>query len=108
MISRHNRNGEEVDTLPLSNEFRALCQLLAERPGQTGQFSEIEPKIGTRTRELDLAAGQAKAASPSGKRRLRDMLSTQTGKKLLLWKVLRKAEPGREKFITLFPPTVAI
>ena len=106
VIWRYNRNGERADELPLSNEFRALCQLLTERAGQTGQFAEIQSQIGTRTRELDRAAGQTENASSPGKRRLRQMLQTKTGKKLALWKVLGVSTVGREKFIKLSRPTV--
>ncbi len=107
VIWRHNRNRERVESLPLSNEFRALCQLLAARPDQTSQLNGIESQIGNRTRELDLQSGQTENASLPGKRRLRDMLRTKTGIKLLDWKVLAETTEGREKFIKLSQPTVA-
>lgn len=102
-IRKFNSKGEMVEPLPLSNEFRALCQLLAERPDQIAQFSEIEPQIGTRTHELDIAA---KAINPAqkGERRVRDLLRTKTGKRLLKWGVLIEKEVGREKFLKLSPP----
>lgn len=103
-IWRYNRCAERADELPLSNEFRALCQLLAARADQTSQFGEIESQIGTRTRELDRAAGQTDNASPLGKRRLRDMLRTKIGKILVAWNVLTVRTSGRERFIKLSPP----
>lgn len=106
-IWRRDVEGEVSDSLPLSNEFRALCQLLAERGDQTAQFSEIEPQIGTRTHELDTNAGQGAKASPTGERRVRDMLRTETGKRLLEWGVLTEIEVGREKFLKLSPPKSA-
>jgi hypothetical protein len=102
-IRRCNGKSEVVETLPLSNEFRALCQLLAERPDQIAQFSEIEPQIGTRTRELDIAA-QVINPSQKGERRVRDLLRTKTGMRLLAWGVLIEQEVGREKFLKLSPP----
>jgi hypothetical protein len=105
-IRRLNQRGELIETLPLPNEFRALCQLLAERPDQTGQFSEIEPHIGTRTCELDTAA---KVANPAlkGERRIRDLFRTEIGRRLQEWGVLVEIEIGREKFLKLNPPKPA-
>jgi hypothetical protein len=105
-IRRCNAKGEMAEPLPLSNEFRALCQLLAERPDQIAQFSEIEPQIGTRAHDLDIAA---KASSPAqkGERRVRDLLRTETGRRLQKLGVLTVVEVGREKFLKLTPPTPA-
>jgi hypothetical protein len=102
-IRRCNDKGEVIATLPLANEFRALCQLLAERPDQTAQYSEIEPHIGTRTHDLDTAAGVTNPAQ-KGERRVRDLLRTETGRRLLEWGVLAEIEVGREKFLKLCPP----
>jgi hypothetical protein len=102
-IRRCNDKGEVIATLPLANEFRALCQLLAERPDQTAQYSEIEPQIGTRTHDLDTAAGVTNPAQ-KGERRVRDLLRTETGRCLLEWGVLTEIEVGREKFLKLRPP----
>src|SRR5262249_9816861 len=102
-IRRLNDRNELIETLPLSNEFRALCQLLSERPDQTAQFSEIEPHIGTRTHELDIAARVTKPAL-KGQRRVRDLLRTETGRRLLEWNVLGEIEVGREKFLKLLLP----
>jgi hypothetical protein len=102
-IRRCNGKGELVENLPLSNEFRALCQLLAERPDQTAQYSEIEPHIGTRTHDLDTAAGVTNPAQ-KGERRVRDLLRTETGRRLLEWGVLTEIEVGREKFLKLTAP----
>lgn len=102
-IRRCNGKGETVETLPLSNEFRALCQLLAERPDQIAQFSEIEPQIGTRIHSLDIAA-QVINPSQKGERRVRDLLRTETGRRLLEWGVLAEQEVGREKFLKLTAP----
>ncbi len=99
--------GNIVDRLQLNNEFRALCQLLAEHADQTAQFSEIEPQIGTRTRQLDTDVGQGLRASQSGERRVRDLLRTHTGKKLRKWGVLHIRKLGREKFVALVPPKPA-
>lgn len=103
-IRRCNGKGEVIDTLPLANEFRALCQLLAERPDQTAQYSEIEPQIGTRSHDLDTAARVTKPAQ-KGERRVRDLLRTETGRLLLEWGVLNEIEVGREKFLKLCPPS---
>ncbi len=105
-IRRCNGKGEVIETLPLCNEFRALCQLLAERPDQTAQYSEIEPQIGRRTHQLDTGAQVAKPA-PKGQRRVRDLLRTETGHRLLRWGVLTEIEVGREKFLRLSPPKPA-
>ncbi len=102
-IRRSNEKGETVETLPLSNEFRALCQLLAERPDQIAQFSEIEPQIGTRVHGLDIAA-QVINPAQKGERRVRDLLRTETGRRLLEWGVLAEQEVGREKFLKLTAP----
>jgi len=102
-IRQCNDKGEVITTLPLANEFRALCQLLAERPDQTVQYSEIEPHIGTRTHDLDTAAGVTNPAQ-KGERRVRDLLRTATGRLLLEWGVLAEIELGREKFLKLRPP----
>jgi hypothetical protein len=102
-IRRCNDKGEMIETLPLANEFRALCQLLAERPDQTAQYSEIEPQIGTRAHDLDIAAGVINPAQ-KGERRVRDLLRTETGRRLLEWGVLTEIEVGREKFLKLCPP----
>jgi hypothetical protein len=106
-IWRRNAQGEVSESLPLSNEFRALCQLLAERDDQTAQFSEIEPQIGTRTHQLDTEAGQSAKASSKGERRVRDLLRTETGRRLLDWGALTEIEVGREKFLKLSPPKAA-
>lgn len=106
-IWRRNAQGVVSESLPLSNEFRALCQLLAERDDQTAQFSEIEPQIGTRTHHLDTEAGQGAKASSKGERRVRDLLRTETGTRLLEWGVLTEIEVGREKFLKLSPPKAA-
>jgi hypothetical protein len=105
-IRRGNGRGEVIETLPMSNEFRALCQLLAERPDHTAQFSEIEPQIGTRTHQLDTAAAVSKPAQ-KGERRVRDLLRTETGRQLLDWGVLVEIQTGREKFLKLSPPKPA-
>ena len=103
-IWRRNTEGGVADSLPLSNEFRALCQLLAERDDKTAPFSEIEPRIGTRANELDISAGVNRPAQ-KGQRRIRDMLRTETGRLLLRWGVLAILDPaGREKFLKLSPP----
>lgn len=102
-IRQCNDKGEVITTLPLANEFRALCQLLAERPDQTAQYSEIEPHIGTRTHDLDTAAGVTNPAQ-KGERRVRDVLRTETGRRLLEWGVLTEIEVGREKFLKLTAP----
>ncbi len=101
-IRRCNGKRAEVETLPLSNEFRALCQLLAERPDQTAQFSEIEPLIGTRTHELD-AAAKVRNPAQKGERRVRDLLRSETGRRLLEWEVLTEIKIGREKFLKFSP-----
>ena len=105
-IRRCNDKGEVIATLPLANEFRALSQLLAERPDQTAPYSEIEPHIGTRTHDLDTAAGVTNP-SQKGERRVRDLLRTATGRRLLEWGVLTEIEVGREKFLKLCPPAPA-
>jgi hypothetical protein len=105
-IRRINGNGEVSDTLPLNNEFRALCQLLSESPDNTTQFSEIEPKIGNRAHELDVAAGVGNPAQ-KGERRIRDLLQNETGRRLLEWGVLTEKKIGREKFLTLSAPNPA-
>lgn len=104
-IRQHNDKGEILSILPLSNEFRALCQLLAERSDGIAQFAEIEPQIGTRTHELDIAA-QVANPSPKGERRVRDLLRTETGKRLLEWGVLTELKEGREKFLKLQAPNI--
>jgi hypothetical protein len=102
-IHRCNDKGKVIDTLSLPNEFRALCQLLAERPAQIAQYSEIEPHIGTRTHDLDTAAGVTNPAQKGG-RRIRDLLRTEYGRKLIKWRVLIKTKAGREKILKLRPP----
>jgi hypothetical protein len=102
-IRRCNDKGQVIATLPLANEFRALCQLLAERPDQTAQYSEIEPHIGTRTHDLDNVAGVTNPAQ-KGERRVRDLLRTETGRRLVEWGVLTEIEVGREKFLKLTAP----
>lgn len=72
-LRRSRVTGEIRATLPLTNEFRALLQLLSDRPDHTAQYSEIEPQIGTRTHQLDTAAAVSNPAL-KGKRRIRDML----------------------------------
>jgi hypothetical protein len=105
-IYRRNRNGRVVETLRLANEFRALCLLLAESPDQTAQYSEIQPKIGTCAHRLDIAAGGAKPAQ-KGERRVRDLLRTKTGRRLVRWGVLKTTKAGREKFLELSASKVA-
>ncbi len=105
-VRRCNGRGEVVETLPLPNEIRALCQLLAERPDNIGQFSEIEPQIGTRTNQMDSAANVAKPAR-KGARRVRDVLRTKTACRLREWGVLTVTAAGREKFLKLSPPISA-
>lgn len=83
-IRQCNNQGDVVDIVPLSNEFRALCQLLFERLDGFGQLSEIEPRIGTRTHELDIAAKVTNPAS-KGERRVRDLFRTEIGTKLMEW-----------------------
>ena len=104
-IWRRDRTGKFVKELPLNNEFRALCQLLAACKDQHGQFAAIERAIGPHTRELDLAAGEGEKASMASKRRIRDLLRTQTGRRLRAWGVIRELEIGREKFLKLSPPS---
>jgi hypothetical protein len=106
VIYRFNSNGEVIETLPLNNEFRALCQLLNESPDNTGQFSEIEPRIGTRAHELDVAAGVRNPAL-KGERRIRDLLQNETGRRLVEWGILTEKKIGREKFLTLSAPKPA-
>jgi hypothetical protein len=105
-IRRLNRRSGLIETFPLANEFRALCQLLCECHDQTAQYSEIEPHIGTRTHELDIAAGVTKPAQKGG-RRVRDLLRSKTGKRLRKWGVLKVRKVGREKFVKLSRPRPA-
>jgi hypothetical protein len=104
-VRRRSTTGSD-ESLTLTNEARALCQLLNDRPDKIAQYSEIEAQIGPRIHELDTAVGTTK---PSGKgpRRVRDMLRTKIGEKLLNWKVLVSISEGREKFLKLCPPTTA-
>src|SRR5436190_21765838 len=96
------------DTIPMGTKLiRYRCQMNSARCDCTSQFSQIEPEIGTKTRQLDLAAGQTDKVSLSGKRRIRDLLRTKTGKKLVAWKVLIVRNHGRDRFIRLSPPSVA-
>lgn len=105
-LFRRNLKGEMKDRHPLTPEFRAVVQLLNETAGQTARFCKIEPQIGGRIRQIELSDGRdEKEASPSGKRRLRDMLKTQEGRKLKTWGVLVVERVGRQKFLRLAPPT---
>lgn len=108
VVYRRRQAGEVVAELPLVNEFRALCILLANQKSQRLPFTEIQPVLGTKTRELDESGTVAdKSKSPAGERRVRDLLRTKTGKALLDWKVLEVQESGRERVLQLRPPSPA-
>ena len=102
-VSWHNRRGKLTEH-SLTNEFRALFQMLSEPLRKSAQYGEIESKIGKRIRELDLADGQENMSSPPGPRRVRDLLNTQQGKLFVNLGILKIESVGREKFLKLCPP----
>ena len=103
-IRWHDKCGKLIEH-SLNNKYRALFRLLAERPGKTVQFAEIESKLGILTRELDLAAGKKDKAATSGPSRIRDIKTEQIGKLLLESRILLILEGvGKEKSLKLCPP----
>ena len=93
-------------TLPLSTALRALCIILNESGGPVS-FSTIEQQIGDRIHSLDKEDGQGVMASPPHRRRVRDLLDTKTGKRLLESGVLTLTTMGREKYLELHAPKQA-
>jgi len=105
VVWRQGRGGRSEEH-NLTNEFRAVCLLLEERPGKSAQYAELEAKIGIRTRQLDELDGHGSKSSPASPRRVRDLLKTQEGRRLLEWGILQiQAGVGREKFLKVCPPT---
>lgn len=103
-IRWHDTCGKLIEH-SLNNKYQALIRLLAERPGKTVQYAEIESKLGILTRELDLAAGKKDKAATSGPCRIRDIKNEQIGNLLLKSRILLILEGvGKEKSLKLCPP----
>ncbi|MEO7675517.1 MAG: hypothetical protein ABIV39_02000 [Verrucomicrobiota bacterium] len=86
----------------LHNALRALCQLLLPHLGKSVPFTDIQPKIGDLANKLD-QEDKINPPSPTGTRRIHDLLRTKSGAKLKKFKII-KVSGARERFVKLSSP----
>lgn len=104
-IIRVSRDGQRKEEIPLPNEYRALLLLFRKQDAKVLSFSNIQALIGPQIQLLDQQEQQGSMASPPTGKRVREMLESQVGKMLCRIGVLNVSKVGREKFLTISPPS---